>query len=980
MPVSTGPLGEPRAKRCKLCDESSHISDSGSGYWQLQLDRDLVDTISAIYPEWFRNNMAEGGGSPTSPRESPPKAIIDTSPIVIDQNKESLKVKLLLRRPFDQLVAQGIMPPHKTPAAYHGQRRQLERAKTGDMLKAKIQQRPPRQELERRHILEVDPSHVDPSLAERQRMLKKAKLADHLNDQLSHRPGPLELIQKNILHTEEPIEEAVKTGRIPYKATSEGQLHRPQLPSNYINPEEDSQSSEGDNRVSPGPSDVLETAAKSAGIVVSLMQPTETVAVTSSSPILKKDNNEVLFADLCRSVAAPLLSQASASSPASLVSSTSTLSPLSSVASPIMSQPATPAPPPPPPMSLITRAVQSPVRNDSVKDKNRKKSKTKSIPKTRTIKFHEYKGPPSAHKTTNNNTSPEESSYDLLLKQQTLLLQFQLQLQHKYPQIILPASQKSSSPSETNNNNHINIQQPSPAPSTSSESSTPSRITGRLEDMKVSDLKAELKRRSLPVSGSKPQLIERLKPFTGSNDIINQNPPSIDSSIHSNASMDQSHNSPVYQNIDSPQESIRDEKPEQMDLDPMSPSPQPIQEQFLQYKIQQALENPPQKTNEHDDIVREQQRQIEELQRELTLSQLKLQAATRTEPKAQMIALQKHLQARQQQQRLQQQQQQQLQQQQQQQQNFILQMKHLQALQARQTANEEQQRLQQQINLQNQKNITGGLILNTAEAALMFNQLLQGKTKVLNGQNRSNAFLNSIVTPIIAAPEIKTEYVEDNIPKEVKIELVEAAPKPPPPQYNEATKQMNKKNHIKSQIVDDVLEILIKNGELPPSAANDPLTPNSAGTKSTEPVYPAQNLDDNHNSTNLDPEGPEATLGIDPSDLLEALDNIENIDFSQLMELGGCQNQQENNNFSNDNTHEDIAMDTDDWLESLLPQENVYDGTNNAAFSSQEPDLGGYDPLLGIAQDPFDPFNLEEFRSPADLTASLSWDKIDYAA
>lgn len=32
----------------------------------------------------------------------------------------------------------------------------------------------------------------------------------------------------------------------------------------------------------------------------------------------------------------------------------------------------------------------------------------------------------------------------------------------------------------------------------------------------VSDLKAELKRRNLPVSGSKPQLIERLKPYATS--------------------------------------------------------------------------------------------------------------------------------------------------------------------------------------------------------------------------------------------------------------------------------------------------------------------------------------------------------------------------------------------------------------------------------------------------------------------------------
>lgn len=31
--------------------------------------------------------MAEGG-SPSTPRESPPKAVIDTSPLHIDQNKE----------------------------------------------------------------------------------------------------------------------------------------------------------------------------------------------------------------------------------------------------------------------------------------------------------------------------------------------------------------------------------------------------------------------------------------------------------------------------------------------------------------------------------------------------------------------------------------------------------------------------------------------------------------------------------------------------------------------------------------------------------------------------------------------------------------------------------------------------------------------------------------------------------------------------
>lgn len=122
--------------------ESGHRNDS-AGYWQIQLDRDLVDTIAAIYPEWVksqnqqslvnqsqsvvisqtnhinqsssRGNMAESVGPPnsggtsrinnnsqTSPAQqvssqnqlrtsqSPPKAIVDTSPIsnAMEQNKQ----------------------------------------------------------------------------------------------------------------------------------------------------------------------------------------------------------------------------------------------------------------------------------------------------------------------------------------------------------------------------------------------------------------------------------------------------------------------------------------------------------------------------------------------------------------------------------------------------------------------------------------------------------------------------------------------------------------------------------------------------------------------------------------------------------------------------------------------------------------------------------------------------------------------------
>lgn len=821
---------------------------------------------------------------------------------------------------------------HKTPAAYHGQRRQLERAKTGDMLKAKIQQRPPRQELERRHILESD--HVDPSLAERQRMLKKARLADQLNDQLSHRPGPLELIQKNILHTEEPIENAVKAGKIPYKATCEGQLNRPQHPHIYINPEDDSQSSESDTIASPGPSEITDLTSKTTEILVSIIPTTDSVMVTNASPLLNAKNNEVVMTDICQSGTSPILSHTSVASPVSLMSSTSTLSPLSSIASPspLISQPATPSPSLP--INFPTHSVPSSAKTDAPgKDKNRKKAKPKSAPKIRTIKFHEYKGPPNAQKPSpQSNNSTSESSYDLLLQQQTLLLQFQLQLQHKYPQIILPASQKT-----TNDSSVSNSSQSSSNPSTSTDM-TSSKMVGRLEDMKVSDLKAELKRRSLPVSGSKPQLIERLKPFTtndmGSSQTSNTVPESVTGKIDNfQTSPQRESDSPILINA----EDIH----EQMEIgEPLSPLS----------VLSHNQENISQKTQE--DLVREQQKQIEELQRELTLSQLKLQAAQRAEhKKSQVLALQKHLQTKQ-----------------------------ASTPQSQFQSNSEPTEIQHFVAIHNQKNMPnmpGNIIFNGNDAAIVLNHLIQGKAKFIeNKQEKTNIlpnFLNTLVTPLQTfTPVGKMDYQEEI--------------KPPSITYDNILKENTKKekSNVKSQTVDDVLEILIKNGELPPSAAHDPATPGSAGTKNIEPIFqnnnctlPLDSLKSNNNNINYipNPHSPDSTLGLDSSDLIETLDTLENMDFGILVKELGYQQSNENT-IHNESDQISVAMDTDEWLESLLPTENSNCMTQNPIVS-HETNLKGFDPLLGVAQNPLDAFLLDDFRSSVD---SASWDKVDFAA
>ncbi|CAH2091039.1 unnamed protein product [Euphydryas editha] len=410
----------------------------GRASWRVTLDHDLVETLSAIYPEWFKQPRREhsrvpspasprtpstpteddtfssgaeemagrqASGSGTSepasspPRVSPPKVVVDDSPLqpAMGKHKESLKVKLINRRPVQQLVDQGIMPPLKTPPAYFKQRMQLERAKTGDLLKAKIQSRPDRQELERRHILEQE-SHVHPSLVEKQRMLKKARLADQLNDQLSHRPGPLELIKKNILHTEENIETAVKSGVLAFKATSEGSSGRPQHPSSYCCPTEE---------VSPSP----------------------------SPP--------------------------------------STLSPVNNASS-----------------SQHPAPGKDPTKRKKTKQNKQLKSR---------FKFHEYKGPPNAQKASSPPGSVE-TPYNLLLQQQALLLQL-MRLASPAPSSAASVASDSSDAMAT------------PPPPPLPPVSMPAISLARFEDMKVSDLRAECKRRNLRVSGPKPQLIDRLRPY-----------------------------------------------------------------------------------------------------------------------------------------------------------------------------------------------------------------------------------------------------------------------------------------------------------------------------------------------------------------------------------------------------------------------------------------------------------------------------------
>uniref|UniRef100_A0A182JCD1 SAP domain-containing protein n=1 Tax=Anopheles atroparvus TaxID=41427 RepID=A0A182JCD1_ANOAO len=556
--------------------------------------------------------LDDGAHASTSySRVSPPKAVIDSSPLqsAMDKNKESLKVKLLVRRSLDQLVQQGIMPPLKTSPAIYEQRRQLERAKTGDLLKAKIKKRPDRVELEQRHILEHCDSNIDPSLAEKRRMLEKALLVDHLNSKISHRPGPLDLIGKNILHVEEPIERMVKEGLVDYALTFDESNVSVSTPTT-VGEGEDSLSSEGESLHSVAVALVSQplVQATHGGTLLQhqiQLQPIQTLpqapghqqqqqqqptvpeffALKPTIPIVTNDGT--VLAAIATPVVATTIATVSGASIATIAevpmeqgtshtpstnsnvnsSSTSTTTNLR----PILPTPSANASgdllSARPPLTMTTipsdikllSAPSVPSGGGGGKDKSsKKKSKSKSITKAKPMKFHEYKGPPSAYKsslsasaTPGHGMGPSsDNNYQLIMQQQTLLSYLEdmckkptsggmpspssREQQQGAPDLediagsdLTPLDSPLSGAGGGGGGATSTVRGKGTGGGSSGGGNTPSSMTTlgvsdlaleTLNKLKVSQLKRYCKQYNLAVSGTKSNLIERLKPFMKSID------------------------------------------------------------------------------------------------------------------------------------------------------------------------------------------------------------------------------------------------------------------------------------------------------------------------------------------------------------------------------------------------------------------------------------------------------------------------------
>nr|CAG4636940.1 EOG090X04KW [Ceriodaphnia reticulata]SVE72881.1 EOG090X04KW [Ceriodaphnia reticulata] len=1047
--VATTTFGNHAAASCSYCRDCGGPCESHSledRRWTVHLDRDLLHFLISVYPDWFEDRTScemlgehEGGSdksedsssSDSEAPSSPPR--VDDSPLqkCMDRNKQSLKVKLMMRRPYMQLVDQGIMPPLKTPASFHEQRQKLQRAKMGDLLKHKIQHRPDRTELIRQHILEADTGKVDPSLAERQRMLKRARLADSLNDQLSHRPGPLELIQKNILHTDENVERAVKEGQIAFRATCEGSAVRPLHPIRYVTPEGDDSSSEG--ALSPSQDGSLDGCPSNSGGGVGGGVSNATTAASCSPATVASSPGSL------SSVASPATSAVVAPSPPPPPPPMPTPQPPKKMeqTAPV---PPPPPPPPPPPLpvvpSLTSASVVVKTALDISKNRNRKKSKQKCPPKPRTIKFHEYKGPPNAQKQQPPVPSDVETSYELLLQQQQLFLQWQLEWQHKYPQIILPAKAPSSSPSTAGEAANLTAilsnsvpstssatAAPSPAPSTSqthSESAvvttTSTRTSVRLEEMKVSDLKAELKKRNLPVSGSKPQLIDRLRPFIGEEGTLTNSRSSLSRRGSQNQLQQQALPQPMLlteegpmpspppsnasrrvscSSLDGSISSFRAGSSDMLlpSLSPtssaascsMSPSPASVRppsviNMDMDIEMNDAsntldgsdikLEAPPTPPpplpsqpaeQQIDDLVRglqEEQRVLLEqqqmLRQQAAASALHDEqvvvnnaaaaaaAAAANDPKTQQrLLLQQHLQLKIQQQQI-------------------------------------QQQLEQLQQLQQAPPSSPAASRTTS-------------SRMAARANRNAAKLQSSRSAAVAASSQSSGDMPDGVyvsPSSQPSSESSLPRRPPPPNYSEASRMLQQPSNqnssssssstssnlkprvsIKSQLVDDVLDILIRNGELPPSAAHDPITPTTPRDPPPMPPPLPSHLLTKQQQPLSHPAVSATEIKFPYIDINELGLNLDLDSLGEAMELGVYENHSTGHQHhpavtpSSSSTAEGrndevtaMEMDVSDWLDTLLPplsgSQSLPLSSNSSVASSTSSSTSGFS-SLGSDQHPY---------------------------
>ncbi|KAK1162201.1 myocardin-like isoform X1 [Acipenser oxyrinchus oxyrinchus] len=395
-----------------------------------------------------------------------------------------LQLRLQQRRTREQLADHGIMPPLKSPAVFHEQRKSLERSKTEDYLKHKIKSRPEKSDLVNMHILQD--CAAEGSLQATQMKLKRARLADDLNEKIALRPGPLELVEKNIIPVDSAVKEAaVKVNHEKFPKQEDSYTFEEDSSSDGLSPEQlRSDESQGSVCSPPETKSPEESPPASAG--AAQVSPKREIHGENDLPYNQTNQAE----------------------------------------SPIMTN------------NQLTSPIPVPaIVKSKACDKNRHKKPKDTKPKVKKLKYHQYIPP---DQKAERSPPPMDSAYARLLQQQQLFLQLQILSQQKrrhHPQQhqqhfnYQPLHQHQHQLKQCNESLPRNTNAPTSTISSSSLSPVKSTFSGQsqispikpaplpsnLDDLKVSELRQQLRIRGLPVSGTKTALMERLRPFQDPN-------------------------------------------------------------------------------------------------------------------------------------------------------------------------------------------------------------------------------------------------------------------------------------------------------------------------------------------------------------------------------------------------------------------------------------------------------------------------------
>ncbi|MBN3279929.1 MYCD protein, partial [Polyodon spathula] len=328
-------------------------------------------------------------------------------------------------------------------------------------------------------------SAAEGSLQATQMKLKRARLADDLNEKIALRPGPLELVEKNIIPVDSAVKEAaVKVNHEKFPKQEDSYTFEEDSSSDSLSPEQlRSDESQGSVCSPPETKSPEESPPDSAG-AAQQVSPKREIHGENDLP-----NNQTNQAE------SPITTNHQLTSPI--------------------------------PVPAIVKSKTC--------DKNRHKKPKDTKPKVKKLKYHQYIPP---DQKAERSPPPMDSAYARLLQQQQLFLQLQIlsqQKRHHQPQQhqqhfnYQPQPQpqikqcSESLPRITNApTSTISSSSLSPVKSTFSGQSQispikPAPLPSNLDDLKVSELRQQLRIRGLPVSGTKTALIERLKPFQDPN-------------------------------------------------------------------------------------------------------------------------------------------------------------------------------------------------------------------------------------------------------------------------------------------------------------------------------------------------------------------------------------------------------------------------------------------------------------------------------